>query len=426
MAAPDPQAAVGEPGPLRRRRRGRHPRTARPRRRRADPAGSDRARADGHHGGHQRPARAQGRAHGPRHHEGLRRRAAHRLPEPAADLRPAHRPARAAPRAGDRGRRAPPRPTARCSARSTSTSWPPSCSGLATTGSTPSPSCACTATSTRRTKRRSASSPSRSASRQISLSSEVSPLMKLVPRGDTTVVDAYLSPVLRRYVESVADRAARHPADVHAVQRRAGRGRALPRQGRDPVRARPAGSSAWPGCRSSPASTASSASTWAARRPTSRTSPGSTSGCSTRRSPGVRLRAPMLAIHTVAAGGGSILHFDGSRYRVGPDSAGADPGPACYRGGGPLTVTDANVMLGRIQPGALPRGCSGPTGDQPLDDELVRRRFAELAEDVRGRPGTSALRSRSPRDSCRSRWRTWPTPSSGSRWRRATTSPDTR
>jgi 5-oxoprolinase (ATP-hydrolysing) len=96
----------------------------------------------------------------------------------------------------------------------------------------------------------------------------------------------------------------------------------------------------------------------------------------------VRLRAPMLDIHTVAAGGGSILHFDGSRYRVGPDSAGANPGPACYRGGGPLTVTDANVMLGRIQPGYFP-AVFGPSGDEPLDADLVRRRFAELAAEIR-------------------------------------------
>jgi 5-oxoprolinase (ATP-hydrolysing) len=101
---------------------------------------------------------------------------------------------------------------------------------------------------------------------------------------------------------------------------------------------------------------------------------------------GVRLRAPMLDIHTVAAGGGSILRFDGSRYRVGPDSAGADPGPACYRGGGPLAVTDANVMLGRIQPAHFP-AVFGPGGDQPLDDEIVRRRFTELAADIRAQTG---------------------------------------
>jgi 5-oxoprolinase (ATP-hydrolysing) len=95
---------------------------------------------------------------------------------------------------------------------------------------------------------------------------------------------------------------------------------------------------------------------------------------------GVRMRAPMLSIHTVAAGGGSVLHFDGSRYRVGPDSAGADPGPACYRRGGPLTVTDANVLLGRIQPGHFPH-VFGERGDAPLDAGASRAMFAsrELA-----------------------------------------------
>src|SRR6516165_2136231 len=101
---------------------------------------------------------------------------------------------------------------------------------------------------------------------------------------------------------------------------------------------------------------------------------------------GVRLRAPMLAIHTVAAGGGSILHFDGSRYRVGPDSAGADPGPACYRGGGSLTLTDANLMLGRIQPAHFP-AVFGPGGDQPLDDQIVRSGFTSLAADIRAQTG---------------------------------------
>src|SRR5262249_29678524 len=93
---------------------------------------------------------------------------------------------------------------------------------------------------------------------------------------------------------------------------------------------------------------------------------------------GVRMRAPMLALHTGAAGGGSVLHFDGSRYRVGPDSAGADPGPAAYRNGGPLTVTDANIMLGRIEPGHFPK-VFGPGGDQPLDTRVVREKFATLA-----------------------------------------------
>src|ERR1017187_10172986 len=93
------------------------------------------------------------------------------------------------------------------------------------------------------------------------------------------------------------------------------------------------------------------------------------------------MRAPMLSIHTVAAGGGSILHFDGSRYRVGPDSAGADPGPAAYRRGGPLTVTGANVMLGRVQPEHSPR-VFGASGDQPLDAGIVRERFAALAREI--------------------------------------------
>src|SRR5204863_419797 len=96
---------------------------------------------------------------------------------------------------------------------------------------------------------------------------------------------------------------------------------------------------------------------------------------------GVRMRAPMMSIHTVAAGGGSILHFDGARYRVGPDSAGAHPGPACYRRGGPLTVTDANVMLGKIQPAFFP-AVFGPQGDRPLDAEVVAQRFGELTRKI--------------------------------------------
>ena len=101
---------------------------------------------------------------------------------------------------------------------------------------------------------------------------------------------------------------------------------------------------------------------------------------------GVRMRAPMLSIHTVAAGGGSVLHFDGSRYRVGPDSAGADPGPACYRNGGPLTVTDANVLLGRIQPDHFPQ-VFGPRGDQPLDADASQARFDELSEQITAATG---------------------------------------
>ncbi len=101
---------------------------------------------------------------------------------------------------------------------------------------------------------------------------------------------------------------------------------------------------------------------------------------------GVRMRAPMMNIHTVAAGGGSILHFDGARYRVGPDSAGAHPGPACYRHGGPLTVTDCNVMLGKIQPQFFPK-VFGPGGDQPLDAAIVHEKFAALAAEIRDATG---------------------------------------
>ena len=96
----------------------------------------------------------------------------------------------------------------------------------------------------------------------------------------------------------------------------------------------------------------------------------------------------MLSIHTVAAGGGSVLHFDDGRYQVGPDSAGAAPGPACYGHGGPLTVTDANVLLGRVQPAYFPR-VFGPTGDQPLDAEATRQAFAELAERITAETGDS-------------------------------------
>src|SRR5438045_3514474 len=105
---------------------------------------------------------------------------------------------------------------------------------------------------------------------------------------------------------------------------------------------------------------------------------------------GVRMRAPMMSIHTVAAGGGSILHFDGSRYRVGPDSAGANPGPASYRRGGPLAVTDCNVMLGKIQPQHFPH-LFGPGADQPLDADAVRAGFAAMADDIERATGTRPL-----------------------------------
>ncbi|MEU9988111.1 hydantoinase B/oxoprolinase family protein [Streptomyces sp. NPDC048045] len=220
---------------------------------------------------------------------------------------------------------------------------------------------------------------------QISLSSEVSPLMKLVPRGDTAVVDAYLSPVLRRYVRHVADEL--RDVRLMFMQSNGGLTEAGQFRGKDAVLSGPAGGIVGMARMSQRAGfdrvigfdmggTSTDVSHFA----------GEYERVFTTRIAGVRLRAPMLDIHTVAAGGGSVLHFDGSRYRVGPDSAGADPGPACYRAGGPLTVTDANVMLGRIHPGHFP-AVFGPDGDQPLDAALVRDRFAALAREIRERTG---------------------------------------
>ncbi|MGW7300043.1 hydantoinase B/oxoprolinase family protein [Streptomyces sp. NPDC054829] len=220
---------------------------------------------------------------------------------------------------------------------------------------------------------------------QISLSSEVSPLMKLVPRGDTAVVDAYLSPVLRRYVQHVADEL--HGVRLMFMQSNGGLAEARQFRGKDAILSGPAGGIVGMARMSQLAGfdkvigfdmggTSTDVSHFA----------GEYERVFTTQIAGVRLRAPMLDIHTVAAGGGSVLHFDGSRYRVGPDSAGADPGPACYRGGGPLAVTDANVMLGRIQPAHFPH-VFGPDGDQPLDADLVRERFTALAREIREQTG---------------------------------------
>ncbi|MGH3939213.1 MAG: hydantoinase B/oxoprolinase family protein [Pseudonocardiaceae bacterium] len=220
---------------------------------------------------------------------------------------------------------------------------------------------------------------------QISLSSEVSPLMKLVPRGNTAVVDAYLSPVLRRYVSQVAEQLP--GVRLMFMQSNGGLAEAGHFRGKDAILSGPAGGIVGMARMSALAGfdkvigfdmggTSTDVSHFA----------GEYERIFDTQVAGVRLRAPMLDIHTVAAGGGSILHFDGSRYRVGPDSAGADPGPACYRNGGPLTVTDANVMLGRIQPAHFPQ-MFGPNGDQPLDDQVVRRRFTEMAGRIREQTG---------------------------------------
>ncbi|MGB3522818.1 MAG: hydantoinase B/oxoprolinase family protein [Mycobacterium sp.] len=217
---------------------------------------------------------------------------------------------------------------------------------------------------------------------QVSLSCEVSPLPKLIPRGDTAVVDAYLSPVLRRYVAQVADQLT--GVRLMFMQSNGGLAAADHFRGKDAILSGPAGGivgmvrmSAMAGFDSVIGFDMGGTSTDVSHY----TATGGYERVFTTEVAGVRLRAPMLHIHTVAAGGGSILHFDGSRYRVGPESAGADPGPACYRRGGPLTVTDANVMLGRIQPDHFP-AVFGPAGDEPLDAATVGQSFAALADDI--------------------------------------------
>ena len=215
---------------------------------------------------------------------------------------------------------------------------------------------------------------------QVSESHATIPLMKLVSRGDTTLVDAYLSPILRRYVDQVAGEL--NGVRVQFMQSAGGLTDGRLFRGKDSILSGPAGGIV------GMARTAEAAGFGAVigfDMGGTSTDVSHYAGEFERQYEtlvgGVRMRAPMLSIHTVAAGGGSILHFDGSRYRVGPDSAGAAPGPAAYRRGGPLTVTDANVMLGRIQPEHFPR-VFGAGGDQPLDAGLVRERFAALAREI--------------------------------------------
>jgi 5-oxoprolinase (ATP-hydrolysing) len=222
---------------------------------------------------------------------------------------------------------------------------------------------------------------------QISVSHRVSALMKLVPRGDTTVVDAYLSPILRRYVELVAE--AMPGVPLFFMQSSGGLTRADRFQGKDAILSGPAGGIV------GMARTAQAAGH-------GRVIGFDMGGTSTDVSHfageyerafdteigGVRVSAPMMRIHSIAAGGGSIIRFDGARLRVGPESAGANPGPACYRHGGPLTITDANVFLGRIQPGYFPR-VFGPGGDQTLDAGIVTRGFTELAQRMSAAAGRS-------------------------------------
>jgi 5-oxoprolinase (ATP-hydrolysing) len=212
---------------------------------------------------------------------------------------------------------------------------------------------------------------------QVSVSHQASPMMKLVARGDTTVVDAYLSPILRRYVDQVAVELP--GVNLQFMQSNGGLTDARAFQGKDSILSGPAGgivgmvrSSQLAGFDRVIGFDMGGTSTDVSHFS------GEFERVFETQVAGVRMRAPMMSIHTVAAGGGSILHFDGSRYRVGPDSAGANPGPASYRRGGPLAVTDCNVMLGKIQPAHFPR-LFGPNADQPLDVDTVRAQFAGLA-----------------------------------------------
>jgi 5-oxoprolinase (ATP-hydrolysing) len=204
--------------------------------------------------------------------------------------------------------------------------------------------------------------------------------MKLIGRGDTTVVDAYLSPILRRYVDTVASELA--GVRLLFMQSNGGLTDARRFHGKDSILSGPAGGIVG-AVRTSLAAgferiigfdmggTSTDVSHYA----------GELEREFETQVAGVRMRAPMMSIHTVAAGGGSILHFDGARYRVGPDSAGANPGPASYRRGGPLAVTDANVMLGKIQPGYFPH-VFGKDGNEALDAGVVREKFAALAKTI--------------------------------------------
>ncbi len=213
---------------------------------------------------------------------------------------------------------------------------------------------------------------------QVSASHQVSPMMKFVGRGDTTVVDAYLSPILRRYVAQVAEQMP--GVQLYFMQSSGGLVDAGAFQGKDAILSGPAGGIVGMARTAELAGhtrvigfdmggTSTDVSHYA----------GSFEREFETQVAGVRMRAPMMSIHTVAAGGGSILDFDGARFRVGPQSAGANPGPASYRRGGPLAVTDANVMVGKIQPSHFPR-VFGPAADEALDADTVATQFAALAQ----------------------------------------------
>ncbi|MEL7075364.1 MAG: hydantoinase/oxoprolinase family protein [Cyanobacteria bacterium J06582_2] len=222
---------------------------------------------------------------------------------------------------------------------------------------------------------------------QISISHQVSPLMKLVSRGDTTVVDAYLTPILRRYVDRLSDRL---PAtQLMFMKSDGGLVDADRFQGKDSILSGPAGgivgavqTSQRAGFKHIVTFDMGGTSTDVAHYA------GEYEREFDSEIAGARMRVPVLAIHTIAAGGGSILSFDGISYRVGPESGGSNPGPACYRGGGELTVTDANVMLGKIQPQYFP-AVFGQDANSPLDREVVRQKFQQLTTEINHSTGNN-------------------------------------
>ena len=225
---------------------------------------------------------------------------------------------------------------------------------------------------------------------QISVSHQVSPLMKLISRGDTTVVDAYISPILRRYIDQVTNQLNNNEKSsikLMFMQSNGGLTNANNFQGKDSLLSGPAGGIV-------------GAVQTSLKAEFDKIITFDMGGTSTdvahfngeyerqfeTEIAGIRMRVPMMAIHTIAAGGSSILQFENNRYQVGPDSAGANPGPASYRRGGPLCITDANILLGKIQSQYFP-AVFGLRGNLPLDSEIVQQKFTQLAQQIQAQTG---------------------------------------
>jgi len=229
---------------------------------------------------------------------------------------------------------------------------------------------------------------------QVSISHQTSQLIKLVGRGDTTVVDAYLSPILRRYVDQVAEALDVDNGTckrIFFMQSNGGLTDANTFQGKDSILSGPAGgvvgmvkTARMAGFEKLIGFDMGGTSTDVCHFA------GEYERSFETEVAGVRMRAPMMNIHTVAAGGGSILTFRNGRYQVGPESAGANPGPACYRRGGPLTVTDCNVLLGKLNPDHFP-AVFGPDANERLDIDIVRSKFEEMSQEIASAAGTPVL-----------------------------------